>query len=208
MGAEQFMDYGYGQNAKEAFREAVEEAQYEYGHGGYTGTIAEKSACGFKEVPYDPGSLDITPEEYAELLMDKGKFDDKWGSAGCIEVESDKEGQRKFLFFGWASTKMTETVKVGDLYGGRCFRKVRGEYVYIRLDPSTVKFLGLDAKKVYGVSYNGNVTILDLTILDPTTEVVEMVHEDIVANKQEERAWENTFCWSVRRCPTCGRKPE
>lgn len=42
MGAVDFQTYGFGRDAREAFKTAVEQAAWEYGHGGYTGTIAEK----------------------------------------------------------------------------------------------------------------------------------------------------------------------
>lgn len=42
MGACDFEEVGYGKTAEEAFRDAVAHAQYEHGHGGYSGTIAEK----------------------------------------------------------------------------------------------------------------------------------------------------------------------
>ena len=44
MGAETFEIFGYGKTAREAFSAAREDAQYEHGHGGYTGTIAEKDS--------------------------------------------------------------------------------------------------------------------------------------------------------------------
>lgn len=49
MGGCDFDVVARGPSAKEAFRLAVEQAQYESGHGGYTGTIAEKS--GFIMLP-------------------------------------------------------------------------------------------------------------------------------------------------------------
>jgi hypothetical protein len=42
MGAESFGAMGHGKTAQEAFLQARSEAQYEHGHGGYSGTIAEK----------------------------------------------------------------------------------------------------------------------------------------------------------------------
>lgn len=42
MGAADFSTYGLGRTPGDAFVEAVRRAQWEYGHGGYTGTIAEK----------------------------------------------------------------------------------------------------------------------------------------------------------------------
>lgn len=44
MGADTFEIFGYGKTAREAFSAAREDAQYEHGHGGYTGTIAEKDS--------------------------------------------------------------------------------------------------------------------------------------------------------------------
>ena len=42
MGANTFYIVTKGKNAAEAFRKAADDARYEHGHGGYTGTIAEK----------------------------------------------------------------------------------------------------------------------------------------------------------------------
>jgi hypothetical protein len=42
MGATTFSHFQPGQNPDAAFSDAVAEALYEYGHNGYTGTIAEK----------------------------------------------------------------------------------------------------------------------------------------------------------------------
>lgn len=43
MGANNFSIVAVGKDAREAFDKAVKQAQYEYGHSGYTGTIAEKN---------------------------------------------------------------------------------------------------------------------------------------------------------------------
>jgi hypothetical protein len=101
MGAEDFTNRVKASSAQEAFRIATEEARYNYGHAGYTGTIAEKS---------DFVMLKPSPERLEEIKS-KGwipyepddplweKVDDKWGPAGCIDL---KDGT--FLFFGWASS--------------------------------------------------------------------------------------------------------
>jgi len=44
MGACDFFTTAKGRTAEEAFRNAVSNAQYQCGHGGYTGTIAEKDS--------------------------------------------------------------------------------------------------------------------------------------------------------------------
>jgi hypothetical protein len=102
MGAQTFMSRAVGKTAREAFDAAVAEAQYDYGHRGYTGTIAEKDSFRMIDVPDGE-----SPSEFACRLMDEDdeRIRDKWGPAGCVEVERDDKTERKeFLFFGWASS--------------------------------------------------------------------------------------------------------
>lgn len=96
MGACTFFVTQSGKTAEQAFQLAVEQARYEYGHGGYTGTIAEKSK--FKVIPCPK---DKDPMEYADELLENNdpRVDDKWGPAGCVQVE-----ENRYLFFGWASS--------------------------------------------------------------------------------------------------------
>lgn len=96
MGAETFFTKARGKSAQEAFDEAVRRAQYDYGHAGYTGTIAEKSS--FVEFPNIPEGQ--TPRQYAAALINEchPDVDNKWGPAGCV-----KSGEDEYLFFGWAS---------------------------------------------------------------------------------------------------------
>lgn len=100
MGAETFMSRAVGKTAREAFDAAVGEAQYDYGHRGYTGTIAEKDSFRMIDVPDGE-----SPSEFACRLMDEDdeRIRDKWGPAGCVEVGKTGE-EREFLFFGWASS--------------------------------------------------------------------------------------------------------
>ena len=95
MGAQVFTTTAKGSDARNAFIGAVREAQYECGHGGYTGTIAEKD--GFTVIPLKEGH---EPYEYAYELSDDcdPRVNDKWGPAGCFEL-----GEGRYLFFGWAS---------------------------------------------------------------------------------------------------------
>ena len=51
MGATDFSAVAFGKTAEEAYHKAVDEALYERGHGGYTGTIAEKSGFHLFEPP-------------------------------------------------------------------------------------------------------------------------------------------------------------
>ena len=95
MGADVFMITATGVSARDAFTNARQEALHYSGHGGYTGTIAEKH--GFTVIPLKEGR---EPYGYAGELIDDcdPRVNDKWGPAGCFELE---EG--RYLFFGWAS---------------------------------------------------------------------------------------------------------
>lgn len=90
MGALNFCVKIKGDTAEEAFFAAVDEAAYESGHGGYTGTIAEKS--GFTIIPHDP---EKSIREQVDDLIDDN---DKWGPAFCFDL-----GDGSYVFFGTAS---------------------------------------------------------------------------------------------------------
>jgi hypothetical protein len=103
MGATTFMDVAKGKDAREAFSAAVADARHWNGHGGYTGSIAEKDA--FVMIPFafagDADGLLSAAEAFAGKLIGDGdpRIDDKWGPAGCIAL-----GDGSYLFFGWASS--------------------------------------------------------------------------------------------------------
>jgi len=96
MGANSFTARSKGKTAKAAFDAAVEQALYDYGHAGYTGSIAEKESFVMIELPEGTKS-----EEFVEKLIHDGdkRINDKWGPAGCIKLSKNE-----FLFFGWASS--------------------------------------------------------------------------------------------------------
>ena len=112
----------------EAFRLAVAAARYEHGHGGYTGTIAEKHS--FKIVAemgeVDDGQLRIATDRLYAGLEDNGCLIDddtlagsKWGPAAAITFT--RKGKRLVRFFGWASLlrkdrTMKKTIEAKD-YG-------------------------------------------------------------------------------------------
>lgn len=95
MGADSFRQEAKGDTAKAAFQDARDEAAHEFGHRGYTGSIAEKTSFVMIDVPDG-----IEPDVFANNLMDADdpRISDKWGPAGCIDL---KDGS--YLFFGWAS---------------------------------------------------------------------------------------------------------
>lgn len=102
MGGEQFFDWQPAAqasvNLQESFDRAVEAAQWEHGHRGYTGTLAEKSEV----VLIQAEPLDVeAASTLAEQLIEDGdeRIDDKWGPAGAIPLIDGG-----WLFFGWASS--------------------------------------------------------------------------------------------------------
>tara|TARA_R100001530_G_scaffold98641_2_gene68524 strand:- start:1905 stop:2180 length:276 start_codon:yes stop_codon:yes gene_type:complete len=91
MGAMQFDTVSYGKTPKEAFWNAVNEANHDYGHAGYTGTIAEKGSFKLLEIPKG---------KHKEKFIENAAMDnDKWGPALCVKVKCNT-----YRFFGWASS--------------------------------------------------------------------------------------------------------
>ena len=123
MGAESFLNIGKGKTAQLAFEKLVEQAQWDYGHRGCTGTIAEKNDFvefirpkGMRRdsvrkmveqlegVMYDSYGLpDLEPLQalYPKFNIQKmhNIYQEKWGPALCISL-SDTE----YLFTGYASS--------------------------------------------------------------------------------------------------------
>lgn len=101
MGASEFAIESKGKTAAEAFRTATEEARWECGNAGYTGTIAEKSK--FKMVT--PRVGETTEQCIERCTEDPHHFSsDNAGPAGCIDLGPGEEpATRRFVFFGWAS---------------------------------------------------------------------------------------------------------
>jgi len=96
----------------EAFHTARESAAHESGHGGYTGTMAEKSSfvlihhAGSKEAGQrivkalmneNHNGIPIYRKEIHDLV------DDKWGPACAVRYPHDDKNDR-MIFFGWASS--------------------------------------------------------------------------------------------------------
>jgi hypothetical protein len=101
MGADSFTETTCGKDAASAFADAVREARHWNGHGGYTGTIAEKS--GFRVVALPPrvsaqkflawiwssetGDLKEVPAKHRAAVKAAGEIAfAKWGPALCFEI--------------------------------------------------------------------------------------------------------------------------
>lgn len=90
MGGTTFITFSYGKDVREAFQRAVKEAEHTYGHGGYTGTIAEKTK--YRTIPLSEhkGKNKI---KYANQLIDKDdwRIEDKYDPAGAIRITGELE---------------------------------------------------------------------------------------------------------------------
>jgi hypothetical protein len=85
-GADSFQESGRGSNPKSIFNDLVQDAKYEYGSGGYTGTLAEKGGAGFKIMSQTPMSSQAAREFIADTI-DRA---DKWGPAFAIPYGREK----------------------------------------------------------------------------------------------------------------------
>lgn len=121
-GATDFYVFVKNKNPKRAFQEAVDDARYESGHGGYSGSIAEKD--GFTIRKRDPMSMSAA-RAFANKDIDRN---DKWGPAFAVPVGEAKTGKpvRRGLVVEaaneWTAQSMARE-KAQDLFekGGKSF---------------------------------------------------------------------------------------
>jgi hypothetical protein len=87
MGAMTFEQYADGADPEVAFGSAREDALYEHGHGGYSGTLAEKDD--YVIITRQP-KTEAEATALASELMDRDdpRISDKWGPAGAIPVKT------------------------------------------------------------------------------------------------------------------------
>lgn len=100
MGADMFCYTTPMLDPQKAFEHLRDQAFYDHGHRGYTGTIAEKP--GFEIRSKKP----MTREE-AERFIEDGDQDknDKWGDAFAVPICDEPEGPiTGWIFYGWASS--------------------------------------------------------------------------------------------------------
>lgn len=76
MGACNFTTVARGKTAADAFDTAVRDARYDYGHAGYTGTIAEKSGYVEFALPSGVTADDLEWAISIHLYIDEGVDDD------------------------------------------------------------------------------------------------------------------------------------
>ena len=121
MGGSEFMNVGKGKTAQIAFDNLVKQAQWDHGHAGYTGTIAEKRSM--VEFPRPKGMRRVTVIKAVRDLGRIGKDDDgnpktdavqakypRLPIAKMFEVYDSKAApalaielaKGQYLFAGWA----------------------------------------------------------------------------------------------------------
>jgi len=113
MGAFDRTDFALGRykSAEEAYNKLVEEAEHEYGHDGYNGTIS--TSDGFKMITEHPRYGTKKFWKFVDKTMDGTKFS-AWN---CIEIKGavlkaikEKEGYKgkrnikAFFFWGLAAS--------------------------------------------------------------------------------------------------------
>lgn len=123
MGAELFRTRAVGDTLTDAFNAARDQARYEDGHGGYTGTIAEKNDVVEMLVPSGVEPTTFAAMVYAALDYFDGwqearegwcdlpaavvtavkraavAGDNKWGPAVAVRLAPDR-----WTIMGWASS--------------------------------------------------------------------------------------------------------
>lgn len=97
---------------RDAFLQARDQAAYDHGHGGYTGTLAEKHSFSM----IHRARSEASARRIVETLSGNGSgpipiyrpevieiFDDKYGPAGAVRYPHDDKTDG-VIFFGWASS--------------------------------------------------------------------------------------------------------
>lgn len=97
MGGCNFEQFQRGSDLKEAFSKAHDAAAWEHGHGGYSGSLAEKPGAVLRS------NSVYTLAEAQEFAQRDYRDNDKWGDAYAVRVSDPKIGDG-FLFYGWASS--------------------------------------------------------------------------------------------------------
>lgn len=85
-----------------------------------------------------------------------------------------------------------------DVPAGQCLRKLTGSHRYLKMSESAVEFLGLDKEKVYGVGYNGNVTVVrkgTKVLCEDRSMMVDGVVTDKELYEKKELHERMVACW-------------
>lgn len=93
------------QTAKDAMNFLIANAQYDYGHSGYSGTIAEKA--GRPDLIHMGSATsweEAAEKSYLDKYRDDPRIENKWGPSGYFSVVDESKTIIGWHFFGWASS--------------------------------------------------------------------------------------------------------
>lgn len=123
MGATNFYCEANGKTLSEAFQTAVDNAYYEYGHRGYTGTIAEKSGAIEFRIPLDclPELPDVGHRNLSFAMRVDGVM---CYLSDCYEDSEIEEALTQEASDEWAKEAQTDA---------RALRKALGNKEFIRM---------------------------------------------------------------------------
>ena len=99
MGACNFIEFGAGRTAQQAFDSLCADAEWEYGHSPYNGTISTtRLVRGIRKVA-DEWSEDA--RDMAISIADRNGWGEKWESRAidCGKLDDDLH---MWAFYGWA----------------------------------------------------------------------------------------------------------
>lgn len=100
MGACNFIEFGKGKTAREAFDALVEQATWEYGHDPYNGTISTTSLSR-RPVKVIRKRFTEKARQEAVKVAEADDWGEKWESR-VIDCGATKGGHM-WAFYGWAS---------------------------------------------------------------------------------------------------------
>ena len=100
MGAINFIEFGKGTSCKNAFYQLVAEAEWEYGHDAYNGTISTTMLQDGCTKIADTWNYEA--REKACAFADEHGYGEKWESR-ALDCGVCKDGETMWAFYGWAS---------------------------------------------------------------------------------------------------------
>ena len=120
MGATTFSHIAYGKTAREAFAQAQDQAGWEHGHGGYSGTIVEKPGFVLFEIPKGVRCsayrfMELVDE--AEEMSESGYLEDSLQYARSatekrkLEAQIRKEERRSAAWWKKLNPSLAEVVR-------------------------------------------------------------------------------------------------
>lgn len=149
MGATNFYTEANGATLSEAFQTAVDNAYYEYGHGGYTGSIAEKSGAVEFRIPPDclPEIVDESVRHWSFAMRVDGAMcflSDYYGDSDIEEALTREETSE------WSRQAQVDALALRKALGNKEFRRMVdtwgdkwGHAVAFRIDKEMYGFCGL-----------------------------------------------------------------